>query len=100
MLSHQFSHWFERSKPYAHHPMAVQTITITGQRFVGGLTILLDAPTGLWTTYSGDAITVQSETQFTARVMLDKTGVWDVTVHNPDGSESNEVQFTVVASGQ
>lgn len=79
---------------------SVQTITITGQRFVGGLTILLDAPTGLWTTYSGDAITVQSETQFTARVMLDKTGVWDVTVHNPDGSESNEVQFTVVASGQ
>lgn len=79
---------------------SLQTVTITGQKFVGGLTILLDAPTGLWTTYSGDSITVQSETQFTARVMLDKTGVWDITVHNPDGSESNEVQFTVVAAGQ
>lgn len=80
---------------------STQTITITGSRFVAGLTILLDAPNGVWTTYGGDAITVQSDTQFTAKVMLDKTGVWDVTVHNPDGSESNEVQFTVVAaSGQ
>jgi hypothetical protein len=80
---------------------SVQTITITGQRFSSGLTILLDAPNGVWTTYGGDSIAVQSDTQFTAKVMLDKTGVWDVTVHNPDGLESNEVQFTVVAaSGQ
>jgi hypothetical protein len=79
---------------------STQTITINGQRFVSGLTILLDAPTGVWTTYAGDAISVKSDTQFTAQVMLDKTGVWDITVHNPDGSESNEVQFTVVASGQ
>jgi len=78
---------------------SMQTITITGQRFTSGLTILLDAPTGVWTTYGGDSITVKSATEFTARVMLDKTGVWDVTVHNADGTESNELQFTVVASG-
>lgn len=80
---------------------SMQTITITGQRFTSGLTILLDAPSGVWTTYGGDSITVKSATEFTAKVMLDRTGVWDVTVHNPDGTESNEVQFTVVAaSGQ
>ena len=51
-----------------------QTITVTGERFASGLTVLLDAPTGVWTTYSGSAITVQSATTFTATVMLDKVG--------------------------
>ena len=79
---------------------SAQTITVTGQRFTSGLTILLDAPNGVWTTYSGDAITVKSATEFTAKVMLDRAGVWDITVNNPDGSKSNELQFTVVAAGQ
>ena len=80
---------------------SAQTITVTGQRFTSGLTILLDNPNGVWTTYSGDAITVKSATEFTAKVMLDRTGVWDITVNNPDGTKSNELQFTVVAaSGQ
>ena len=72
-----------------------QTITVTGERFASGLTVLLDAPTGVWTTYSGSAINVQSSTTFTATVMLDKVGVWDMTVHSADGSQSNEVQFSV-----
>ena len=72
-----------------------QTITVTGERFASGLTVLLDAPTGVWTTYSGSAISVQSPTTFTATVMLDRVGVWDITVHGPDGLESNEVQFSV-----
>ena len=72
-----------------------QTITVTGERFASGLTVLLDAPTGVWTTYSGSAITVQSPTTFTATVMLDKVGVWDITVHDAAGLESNEVQFSV-----
>jgi len=72
-----------------------QTITVTGERFASGLTVLLDAPTGVWTTYSGSAITVQSPTTFTATVMLDKVGVWDITVHDAGGLESNEVQFSV-----
>jgi uncharacterized protein (DUF2147 family) len=72
-----------------------QTITVTGERFANGLTVLLDAPSGVWTTYSGSAITVQSPTTFTATVMLDKVGVWDITVHDASGLESNEVQFSV-----
>ena len=72
-----------------------QTITVTGDRFTAGLTVLLDAPNGAWTTYSGGAINVQSATSFTATVMLNSAGVWDITVHNPDGSESNEMQFRV-----
>ncbi len=72
-----------------------QTITVSGERFANGLTVLLDAPTGVWTTYSGSAITVQSPTTFTATVMLNLPGVWDITVHGPDGLESNEVQFSV-----
>jgi len=72
-----------------------QTITVTGERFASGLTVLLDAPTGVWTTYSGSAITVQSPTTFTATVMLDKVGLWDITVHDASGLESNEVQFSV-----
>lgn len=79
---------------------SVQTITITGQRFTSGLSILLDNPSGVWTTYSGDAITVKSATEFTAKVMLDRAGVWDITVTNPDGSKSNELQFSVAAAGQ
>ena len=70
---------------------------MTGERFANGLTVLLDAPNGVWTTYSGSAINVQSATTFTATVMLDKVGVWDITVHSSDGLESNEVQFSVVA---
>jgi hypothetical protein len=72
-----------------------QTITVTGERFASGLTVLLDAPSSVWTTYSGSAINVQSATTFTVTVMLDQAGVWDITVHNPDGLESNEVQFSV-----
>jgi len=72
-----------------------QTITVTGERFATGLTVLLDAPTGVWTTYSGGAINVLSPTTFTATVMLDRAGVWDITVHDANGLESNEVQFSV-----
>ena len=75
-----------------------QTITVTGERFASGLTVLLDAPNGVWTTHSGSAINVQSATTFTVTVMLDKVGVWDITVHGADGLESNEVQFSVVAA--
>jgi hypothetical protein len=77
---------------------SAQTITVTGERFASGLTFLLDAPNGVWTTYSGSAINVQSATTFTATVMLDKAGVWDITVHSAGGLESNEVQFSVVAA--
>lgn len=72
-----------------------QTITVTGERFASGLTVLLDAPTGVWTTYSGSAINVQSATTFTVTVMLDRAGLWDITVHDANGVESNEVQFSV-----
>lgn len=72
-----------------------QTITVTGERFATGLTVLLDAPTGVWTTYSGGAINVLSPTTFTATVMLDRAGVWDITVHDANGLESNEVRFSV-----
>jgi hypothetical protein len=75
-----------------------QTITVTGERFASGLTFLLDAPNGVWTTYSGSAIAVPSATTFTATVMLDKVGIWDITVHSADGLESNEVRFSVVAA--
>jgi len=75
-----------------------QTITVTGERFASGLTVLLDAPNGVWTTYPASAITVQSATTFTARVMLDRVGIWDITVHGPDGAESNEMQFSVIAT--
>jgi hypothetical protein len=80
---------------------AAQTITVTGERFASGLTVLLDASNGVWTTYSGGAINVQSATTFTVTAMLDKVGVWDITVHSAAGLESNEVQFSVEApSGQ
>ena len=72
-----------------------QTITVTGERFASGLTVLLDAPTGVWTTYSGGAINVLSPTTFTVTAMLDRAGVWDITVHDANGVESNEVQFSV-----
>ena len=71
-----------------------QTITVTGERFASGLTVLLDAPNGVWTTYSGSAINVQSATTFTATVMLDRAGTWDITVTSA-GLESNEMQFSV-----
>jgi hypothetical protein len=49
----------------------------------------------VWTTYSGSAINVQSATTFTVTVMLDRAGVWDITVHDANGLESNEVRFSV-----
>jgi hypothetical protein len=77
---------------------APQTITVTGERFASGLTVLLDAPNGVWTTYGGSAVTVQSATTFTATAMLDQVGLWDITLHSADGLESNEVQFSVVVA--
>jgi hypothetical protein len=77
---------------------SLQTITITGAQFASGLTILLDAPNGVWTTYKADSITVQSDSRFTAKVKLDQAGRWDITVHSADGAESNEVPFTVAAA--
>jgi hypothetical protein len=74
-----------------------QTLTVTGERFASGLSILIDAPNGVWMTYSGADISVQSATSFTAKVILDKVGVWDITLHSATGLESNEVQFSVVA---
>ena len=71
-----------------------QTLTVTGERFATGLTVTLDAPSGVWTDYSGSAINVQSPTRFTATVMLNMVGRWDITV-NPGAGESNEVQFSV-----
>lgn len=75
-----------------------QTLTVSGERFASGLTVLLDAPNGVWTTYGGSAITVQSATTFTATVLLNRVGVWDITLHSADGLESNEVQFSVLAA--
>lgn len=75
-----------------------QTITVSGERFASGLTVLLDAPDGVWTTLSGGSVNVQSATTFTAIAMLNKVGVWDITVHSADGLESNEVQFSVSAA--
>lgn len=77
---------------------SLQTITITGERFASGLTILLDAPDGVWTTYKADSITVQSDSKFTAKVKLDQAGRWDITVHSAEGAESNEVPFSVAAA--
>jgi hypothetical protein len=73
---------------------AAQTITVTGERFSSGMSALFDAPNGAWTTY---ATSVQSPTSLTVTVMLDRAGVWDLTVKSADGLESNEVQFNVVA---
>ena len=75
-----------------------QTITVSGERFASGLTVLLDASNGVWTTYSGSAINVLSATTFTVTLMLDKVGAWDITVHSAGGLESNEVQFAVIAA--
>ena len=72
-------------------------MTVTGEHFRNGMSVLFDAPTGVWTWYEGGAITLHSDTSFTVTAMIDKAGLWDITVHNADGAESNEVRFNVVA---
>lgn len=72
-----------------------QTLTVTGERFATGLTVTLDAPSGVWTDYSGSAINVQSSTTFTVTAMLNLVGTWDITLNNQSPNESNEVQFSV-----
>ena len=72
-------------------------MTVTGDHFRNGMSVLFDAPNGVWTWYQGGAITLHSDTSFTVTAMIDKAGLWDITAHNADGAESNEVQFNVVA---
>src|SRR5262249_13177085 len=74
-----------------------QTVTVTGDHFRNGMSVLFDAPNGVWTWYDGGAITLHSDTSFTVKAMIDKAGLWAITVHNADGTESHEVQFNVVA---
>src|SRR5262245_60776754 len=76
---------------------SVQKMTVTGLNFRNGMSVLFDAPNGVWTWYQGAAITLNSDTSFTVAAMIDKAGLWDITVRNADGTESNEVQFTVAA---
>jgi len=76
---------------------SAQTMTVTGEHFRNGMSVLLDAPNGAWTWYEGGAITLHSDTSFTVTAKIDKAGVWDITAHNADGAESNEMRFNVVA---
>jgi K+-sensing histidine kinase KdpD len=72
-------------------------MTVTGDHFRNGMSVLFDASNGVWTWYEGAAITLHSDTSFTVKAMIDKAGLWDITVKNADGAESNEMQFNVVA---
>ena len=76
---------------------SAQTMTVSGDHFRNGMSVLFDAPNGVWTWYDGGAITLHSDTSFTVKAMIDKAGLWDITVHNADGAESNEMRFNVVA---
>ncbi len=72
-----------------------QTLRIDGARFVQGLTVTLNDPSGAGTTVSGTAISDFTANGFAMSVTLTVEGQYTVTVTNPGGQVSNVVSLSV-----
>jgi hypothetical protein len=80
-----------------------QGVTVSGQNFEDGLTVIVGLPDASTTTLSGARIQRVSATSFEAVAILANVGSHTLRVINPSGQASNTFSFTVqsqVASGQ
>ncbi len=77
-----------------------QNISIIGFNFQAGLTVLATLPSGGYAVLSGAQVQNVTATTFTLRFTLDEPGIWRLRVNNPDGRQSNWINFTVANGTQ
>lgn len=78
---------------------APQALTLAGENFRTGLTVILASPDGVSNTYVGEAVTVVSSTNVSLSATVPTEGMWTASVKNLDGLQSVGFQFRVGASG-
>jgi hypothetical protein len=76
-----------------------QTLTVSGQGFTTGLTVLVTPPSGARTEVSGDAIQGLQSVSFQVSVPFDAPGDYMLAVRLLSGAESNAVTISARTSG-
>ena len=74
-----------------------QTLAVTGERFVQGLSVYLTDPTGTVYQIKGSALGSFTATSFSVSVAIEMTGDYTLIVTNPSGESSNSMTIKVVA---
>ena len=73
-----------------------QSITVNGEDFRGGLTLVVTAPGGDVKNISGPDVSGVGATTFKAMVTLDRPGAYRLIVLNADGGKSDPFPVTVI----
>lgn len=73
-----------------------QTLTVTGDRFVSGLSVSVTDPIGGVYLVKGSAVGAVTTTSIEITVALEMTGDYTVMVTNPSGQSSNSLTIKVV----
>jgi hypothetical protein len=78
--------------------LKAQSITVNGEDFRGGLTLIVTAPGGDVKNVSGPDISGVGATTFKAMVTLDRPGAYRLVVVNTDGGKSDPFPLTAIAA--
>jgi hypothetical protein len=73
-----------------------QTLSVTGERFVEGLSVYLTDPIGTVFMIKGSALGSFTASSFSVSVVIEMTGDYTLLVTNPSGESSNSVTIKVV----
>jgi len=73
-----------------------QTLAVTGERFVEGLSVYLTDPIGTVYLIKGSALGSFTATSFSVSVVIEMTGDYTLMVTNPSGESSNSATIKVV----
>jgi hypothetical protein len=72
-----------------------QTITVDGQRFLPGLTVMVTEPAGNVQTITRNDVTQVLPESFQITLPLEQAGTYEIIVKNPDGATSKTFTFEV-----
>ena len=73
-----------------------QTLAVTGEHFVQGLSVYLTDPIGTVYLLKGSVLGSVTATSFTVSAALEMTGEYTLSVTNPSGESSNSMTIKVV----
>ena len=72
-----------------------QTVTVDGQRFAAGLTVMVTDPAGNVNTIPSPDVSQVLPTSFQITIPLELSGNYEIIVKNPDGAVSKTFSFSV-----
>jgi len=81
--------------PTLNKAVSPQTLTIDGQRFAPGLTVMITDPAGNVTTIPSPDVSQVLPTSFQINMPLELSGNYEIIVKNPDGAVSKTFSFSV-----